>query len=59
MFSTSSDGASTMTTKRPPVDLPEPDDDWPPGGEWWPEALEQRELDNADAEVPSPLKPIF
>lgn len=34
-------------------------DDYPEWGEWWPEALEQRELDNDDAEVPSPLKPIF
>ncbi len=23
--------------------------------EWWPEAWERRDLDNADAEVPSPL----
>lgn len=49
----------------PTIDLPQPDDDrWPLCGdpfcwrfdaEWWPEALEQRELDNTDAEVASPL----
>lgn len=26
---------------------------------WWPEALEQCALDNADAEVPSPLPPCL
>jgi len=46
----------TATTK---LEFPEPGDDkWPPcgdflcwrrDGEWWPEVLEQRELDNADA----------
>ncbi|WP_188110283.1 hypothetical protein [Agrobacterium tumefaciens] len=36
-------------TKRPPVDIPEAED-CPPGGEWWPEALEQRDIDNADAD---------
>ncbi len=42
------------------IDLHEhEDDELPEWGEWWPEALEQRELDNADAEVPSPLRPIF
>ena len=42
------------------------DDRWPPcvdpfcqyfEPEWWPEAPEQRLLDNADAEVQSPLPP--
>ncbi|MBP2235241.1 hypothetical protein J2Z31_001733 [Sinorhizobium kostiense] len=48
----------TATIERPEN---EDDDcqDCPGWGEWWPEALEQRELDNADAEVPSPLKPLF
>ncbi len=42
------------------LEFPSPvDDNWPPcgdilcwqrDGEWWPEALEQRELDNADAD---------
>ena len=41
------------------TDLPEceydEDDRPPPWGEWQPEALEQREHDNADTEVSSPL----
>jgi len=47
----------TATTK---LEFPEPgDDNWPPcedlycwrrDADWWPEALEQRELDNADAD---------
>lgn len=42
-----------------PIDKDEPlcNDPQPSFGEWWPEALEQCALDNADAEVPSPLPP--
>lgn len=50
---------ATMTAMTN-LEFPEPgDDNWPPcedflcwrrDGEWWLEALEQRELDNADAD---------
>ncbi|WP_156828775.1 hypothetical protein [Rhizobium sp. 42MFCr.1] len=43
------------STERPESDIEHPDCPPPVWGEWWPEAWEQRELDNADAEVSSPL----
>lgn len=38
-------------TNKPSTRPLDPEDDCPEWGEWWPEALEQRELDNADSEV--------
>lgn len=49
-------GTSAMKlTNRPDQDAEALDRQPPLWGEWWPEAWEQRELDNADAEVPAPL----